>query len=66
MNRLSMIAALVVSALLGFLPVEGQSMDISVGEPFPDLLLPSLDGGSPMSIADFQGEKVMLHVFASW
>ena len=40
--------------------------DLSVGNPFPDLVLPSLDGGRAMSIADFRGKKVILHVFASW
>jgi len=39
---------------------------IEEGEPFPDLVLPSMDDGSPMSIADFRGKRVMLHVFASW
>ena len=37
----------------------------TVGEPFPELSLPGLDGGSG-SIADFRGKKVILHVFASW
>lgn len=37
-----------------------------VGEPFPDLALPSAADGRPLSIADFAGEKVVLHVFASW
>jgi len=39
---------------------------IQVGEPFPDLLLPSLDDGKPLSVSNFRGEKVILHVFASW
>ena len=26
----------------------------------------SLPDGQPVSIADFRGEKVVLHVFASW
>lgn len=39
---------------------------IEVGRPFPDLFLPSIDDGRPVSIADFRGEKIILHVFASW
>jgi hypothetical protein len=35
------------------------------GEAFPDLRLPTLDGGVA-SIADYRGRKVLLHVFASW
>ncbi len=37
-----------------------------VGEPVPRLRLPSVADGSPLSLADFRGEKVMLHVWASW
>ncbi len=36
------------------------------GEPFPDLVFPSLEDGRPLSIANFRGEKVILHLFASW
>ena len=39
---------------------------IKQGEPFPALVLPSMEDGSPMSLADFRGRRVMLHVFASW
>ena len=39
---------------------------IAEGKPFPDVLLPALVGGRPASIADFRGNKVVLHVFASW
>lgn len=39
---------------------------IAVGQPFPTLVLPSLNDGRPMSIADFRGKKVILHIFASW
>lgn len=39
---------------------------IKVGEPFPDLVLPSLEDGRPVSLAQFRGKKVILHVFASW
>ena len=37
-----------------------------VGEPFPDLRLPTLEDGVSRSIADYRGEKILLHVFASW
>ena len=42
------------------------SHGFKVGKPFPTLSLPSLDDGRPASIADFRGQKVILHVFASW
>ena len=37
-----------------------------VGTPFPTLSFPSLADGRPASIADFRGQKVILHIFASW
>jgi hypothetical protein len=39
---------------------------IAEGKPFPVIPLPGLADGRPASIADFRGEKVVLHVFASW
>ncbi len=40
--------------------------NLEVGRPFPDLVLPALQDGRPLSIADFRGRKVILQVFASW
>ena len=37
-----------------------------IGRPFPDLTFPSAEDGRPMSLAQFRGRKVLLHVFASW
>ena len=39
---------------------------IEPGRPFPDIVLPSLEDGSPMWLRQFRGRKVLLHVFASW
>ena len=39
---------------------------IALGEPFPDLVLPSIEDGSARSVADSRGQKLALHVFASW
>ncbi len=36
------------------------------GRPFPELVLPSMIDGRPMSVADYRGRKVILQVFASW
>ena len=40
--------------------------DFAPGTTAPDLVLPSLADGTPMSLSDFRGKKVVLHVFASW
>ncbi len=42
------------------------SAGLQEGEAFPTLNLPSLEAGEPLSIADFRGRKIALHVFASW
>ena len=36
------------------------------GTPFPDLLLPAMEGGRPMSVSQFRGQRIALHIFASW
>lgn len=36
------------------------------GVAFPKQAFPSLQDGEPISISDYRGEKVVLHVFASW
>ena len=45
---------------------QNSSGGFEVGTPFPTLSLPSLEDGRPASIADFRGQKVILHIFASW
>jgi len=42
------------------------SKRFKVGEPFPDLVFPSVENGQPSSIAAYRGRKVLLHIFASW
>ncbi len=45
---------------------QAQETDFEVGQPFPTLSFPALEDGRPRSIADFRGQRVILHVFASW
>ena len=47
-------------------PSGAQNTGLEVGDRFPDVMLPSLDGGEPLSIASFRGRKLVLHVWASW
>jgi hypothetical protein len=51
--------------LLAAVHVRAQPV-IRKGEPFPAIVLPTMADGSPASITDFRGKKVVLHVFASW
>ena len=40
--------------------------EIREGQPFPEIRLPAMRDGRPLSVADFRGSKLVLHVFASW
>jgi peroxiredoxin len=52
-----------LAGLTGF-SLEGASF--KVGEPFPVVALPAAKDGQPMSVNDFRGRKMLLHLFASW
>lgn len=58
-----MLAALwcAMSCVLG-----AQTPRIEVGQPFPNLLLPRLEDGSAASVSDYRGQKLVLHIWASW
>jgi hypothetical protein len=70
---------LICLVLLGVVPeravsveVEGPSetrplaIGLSAGQLFPDLRLPTLEGGELRSLRDYRGKKILLHIFASW
>jgi hypothetical protein len=57
--------ALLLALAPGTASTSGSS-PFRVGEPVPHLRLPSITGGHGASLADFRGEKLMLHVWASW
>ena len=42
------------------------AMELEVGQPFPSHPLPSLEDGRASSIAQFRGQKLVLHIWASW
>ena len=41
-------------------------ISLNEGEPLPDFKLPAAGDGKLMSVSDFRGSKLMLHLFASW
>jgi len=43
-----------------------QEEGLQIGDRFPEIVLPSLENGTPLSIASFRGRKLVLHVWASW
>ena len=58
-------AALIAAAALSS---ASGAFDLRTGNSFPDLPLPvaGQEAGELMSVADFEGRKLVLHLFASW
>jgi hypothetical protein len=46
--------------------LEPLAAELKKGEPFPSLILPSVEDGQPNSMLAYRGRKTVLHVFASW
>lgn len=70
-QRLLAVAGVCVLLVIGATPCGAQRPSMPdhgfrVGEPFPDIALPSLEDGELTSIDAFRGQKVVLHLFASW
>lgn len=38
----------------------------AVGDPFPDLVFPTVDGEQTVRLSDHRGKRVLLIEFASW
>lgn len=49
-----------------FLATSAQGQSLSVGKVFPEVVLPSVETGEKTSFSSLGGEKMMLHLFASW
>ncbi|MCB9844931.1 MAG: hypothetical protein H6811_02940 [Phycisphaeraceae bacterium] len=55
-----------IAAAIALATVARAQPSIGIGAEFPVLEMPSMVDGHPMSMARFRGQKIMLHVFASW
>lgn len=67
--RLPVGVLLAMVALAGWIvPIYAQLplLDIQVGSSFPTVPLTRADDGTLTTIEDFRGQKLVLHVFASW
>jgi hypothetical protein len=63
---LLLLGALLASPAEPAKPANPDEYEPRVGEPFPHLVLPSLEDGSPLSVTSFRGKKLVLHIWASW
>ena len=62
----SLVSLLVISLMGEVTTANPQPVGFEVGQTFPNLVLPSLEDGRPLSLAQFRGQKLILHIFASW
>jgi hypothetical protein len=46
--------------------VPAAAFELTTGNRFPQVTLPSISTGKEISFKDQLGEKLMLHLFASW
>jgi hypothetical protein len=58
----ALLAALAPAAVAAAMPVIGKE----VGQVYPQVVLPSLDGKRALALSDFRGKKVILIEYASW
>ena len=66
MEELRIIFIAAAAMLLAAVTGARAGSPIEVGKPFPGMAFPSLENGEPMSVRSFSGQKLVLHVFASW
>jgi len=59
-------ACLSVVTAGGFASAQGSDYRPVVGEYHPEITLPSIADGEPVSLSDYRGKKVLLIHFASW
>ncbi|MDG2123537.1 MAG: hypothetical protein P8J87_07565 [Verrucomicrobiales bacterium] len=58
-----------ILVLTGLLTGPALSQSLSVDKPFPHIKLPDIDRSEVKalhSIADFNGQKTVVHIFAGW
>ncbi|MGZ5337855.1 MAG: TlpA family protein disulfide reductase, partial [Solirubrobacterales bacterium] len=60
------IAVLAIVGLLGYGVLSKGESTLAIGDPAPDKVLPTLDGGGTGSIADYRGKWVLVNFWASW
>lgn len=71
--QMRMVDSVVLAAVLLALPASAQPevqpivpASVEVGQPFPIMLLPRIEDGLPDTIVNYRGQKLIMHIFASW
>ncbi|MFT5051703.1 MAG: hypothetical protein ACI8QZ_003123 [Chlamydiales bacterium] len=58
--------ALAMAVFLPCVSALGQNVGHGVGDFFPDVELPKLDGSGTVRLSSFRGQRLLLIEFASW
>lgn len=65
MPRCAAAITLIMTLLLGPSALAGPAQT-EIGQPFPDLVFPTVDGQQTVRLSDHRGKRVLLIEFASW
>lgn len=57
---------LALSLFAAPLPAQSSSAGRAVGQRFPDIELPTIDGSRSLRLSELRGSRVLLIEFASW
>ncbi len=66
MYRSSILCLSALMAATTMLSAAAEDYAPRVGKPHPEVLLPSIADGKPVSLLQYRGRKVLLIHFASW
>ncbi len=62
----ALLSLVVLAVLAAMLAPEARARDVDVGDPHPEIRLPTIDGRETVSLQALRGTKVLLIQFASW
>ena len=66
MQRFPLVSILIILLMAKVTSTKPESAGFEAGQAFPNLVLPSLEDGGHVSLAQFRGQKLILQIFASW
>jgi len=66
MTRFPLLITALIALLLLTTAAYAGPAQTQVDAPFPDLVLPTIDGQDAVRLSDHRGKKVLLIEFASW
>lgn len=65
-NRIQRLLALLSLVIALAWPGDSNASPLKVGQPFPDLILPTIESPAAENIGSHFGKKTLMLIFASW